>query len=160
MWFWWGKFFSNSIKSLSHCLSINFYYWTPFLFFSFKLFIYQHHFSVFWPVWPLQSLESSLAFHLVSEFLFFVLFRMLWMLVTVDKAKFSLRKTLITFNEVLALTQMLFIVYKSECRSLKTLINLHAYLCPLTSAIIIFSKAHDMSCFHSRNFRLESIFVT
>ena len=43
-----------------------------------------------------HSLESYVAFHFVSEFLFFVLFCIMWMLTTVNKAKFSLRKILIT----------------------------------------------------------------
>ena len=32
-WFWWDKFFSNSIKLLSHYVSINFFYWKTFTFF-------------------------------------------------------------------------------------------------------------------------------
>ena len=36
LWFWRQKFFSNSIKLLSHYISINFFYWTPLLSFSLK----------------------------------------------------------------------------------------------------------------------------
>ena len=33
--------------------------------------------------------------------------------------------------------------------------HIHDCICSLTSAIVIFSKAHDMSCSHKRNFRLR-----
>ena len=70
----------------------------PFLF----NFIYQLDSSVFWPVWALCSLESSVTFHLFSQFLCFVPFR-LWMLVTMNKDTFSLCKTVITFCNTPAL---------------------------------------------------------
>ena len=41
------------------------------------------------------------------SFCFFVLFRLLWILVTVNKAKFLLRKTLLTFSKIPALGWML-----------------------------------------------------
>ena len=34
-------------------------------------------------------------------------------------------------------------------------VQMLTFMCPLTSAIIIFSKANGMSCFHTRNLRLE-----
>ena len=97
--FWWEKFFRNSIKSLSNSVWINFFYWTPFLFFSSNFLIYQLDFSVVWPIWALRSLVSSdnllsvTSFYHVSEFLCFLRFWMLWMLVAVNKVKFSLQKT-------------------------------------------------------------------
>ena len=35
--FWWDTFFSNSLTLLSHYLPINFFYWTPFPFFCFRI---------------------------------------------------------------------------------------------------------------------------
>ena len=102
LWFWWVKFFGNSTRSLSY------YVWiissTEHFSFSFPsyFFIYQLDSSVFWPVWVLCSLESSVTFHLFSQFLCFVPFR-LWMLVTVNKDTFSLCKTVITFCNTPAL---------------------------------------------------------
>ena len=61
----------------------------------------------------ITNLESSVAFHLASKFLFFVLFWMLSMLVTVNKAKFSLQKTVIAFSK--------FPLYKTEFKSWKTI---------------------------------------
>ena len=34
------------------------------------------------------------------------------------------------------------------------------FIFPLTSAIILFSKAHVMICFNTRNFKLQQIFIT
>ena len=126
MWFWWDKFFSNSIKSLLHYVSINFLYWTPFLFFSFlsHFFIYQLDSPVFRPVWTLYSLETSTAFHPFSDLLFFQVFKMLWMMVTVNKAKFLLRETLISFSKITAFQWMLVTAYKIEFTSWKVLITL------------------------------------
>ena len=82
----------------------------------------------------------------VSLFLFF---RMLWMLVTVSKSKFSRWETLITFSKCLATR---YAVHKIEF----TFVTFTSLLvCPLTSAIIIFFETHDMSCFHTRSFKLE-----
>ena len=109
----------KSIYSIEHLL------------FSFPsdLFIYQLDFSFFWPVWHLSLAQRlTSAFHLVSEFLYFVLFRMLWMLVTVDKTKFSLWK----------IPAFGWISHKIECTSWK---GLGTFTCSLTSVIIIFSKA-------------------
>ena len=68
------------------------------LFFSFpsNFLICQLDFFFFWPVWALHSIKSSFTFHFVV-LKFFLLFPILWMLVTVNKAEFSLRKTFITF---------------------------------------------------------------
>ena len=38
-------------------------------------------------------------------------------------------------------------------------VQMLTFMCPLTSAIIIFSKANGMSCFHTRNLRLEKKIV-
>ena len=43
---------------------------------------------------------------------------------------------------------------------MKNIDNIYILICLLSSAIIILFKAHNMSRFHTRNFRLESIFVT
>ena len=45
------------------------------------------------------SVVLHIGFYLVSEFLFFALFQRLWMLVTVNKAKFSPQETSITFSK-------------------------------------------------------------
>ena len=51
------------------------------------------------------SLKVAVAFHigfyLVAKLLFFVLFQMLWVLVTLNKAKFLPQQTLITFSKTL-----------------------------------------------------------
>ena len=58
-----------------------------------------------------------------SEVSFFVLFRILWMLATVNKIKFSLRKTLITLVQSQScLGVNLVTVYKAKFTSWKTLI--------------------------------------
>ena len=49
---------SNSIKSLLHYVSINLFYCTHLLFFSF---IPQFDISVFWPVWALAALLNPLS---------------------------------------------------------------------------------------------------
>ena len=72
-WFWCENFFRNSIRLLSHYTSINVFYWTPFPFFSSYFFTYRLSFSVFWPVWALHSLESSVSY-LPSCFCFFFFF--------------------------------------------------------------------------------------
>ena len=92
------------------------------------------------------SLEFSVAFHLVSEFLFFVLFWMLWMLVTVNNALFSLWKTLITFSKIPTLGWMLVILCKMKFASRKILIT---FTCSLIYARLLppllFSLKH-MAC--------------
>ena len=90
------------------------------------------------------------------SFFFFVLFRMLWMLVNVKKGKFPLRKTWLTLSKIPGLEGMLVIVYKIEFISWKTWIIFTCSLaCPLTSAFIIFSEPHCMSCFHTQNVKLQ-----
>ena len=88
LWCWWDKFFSISFKSLSHNVSINFFYWTLFLFFYFVLLYLSTRFLCLLTCLSFVSLESSVAFHRVLEFLFFVFFRMLRMLFAVDNANF------------------------------------------------------------------------
>ena len=65
---------------LSPCVSINFFFWTPFSFFS-DFCTYQVHLSVFWALNRLCHLPYFF------EFLIFVYFWMLWILVTVNKVK-------------------------------------------------------------------------
>ena len=144
--FCWDRFFNNSIKLLSHYVLIKFF---SFLFFSFRLLYLS---TRFFCLLTCLSLNFSVAFHLrlhlVSEFLFFVLFRMLWMMVTMNKVKFSLQKTMITFSKFPATGC---VVYKIEFTSWKTFtIFIRSVVCPLTSAII-FSEAHGVSYFHARN---------
>ena len=88
---------------------------TEHLFFSFPsdFFIYQLDFSVF-------SIAFHFAFHSISEFLFSVLFWILWMLVTVNKATFSLWKKLITLSKFLI---MGWAVWKIGFTSWKTFIT-------------------------------------
>ena len=121
--FWFlmrDKYFSNtsSIKLFSHYVSVNSLYWTPFLFFLFRLLFLQLDLSVFWSVWVFNFLLPSTLFW--NFFFFFVLFRMLWMLVNVKKGKFPLRKTWLTLSKIPALEGMLVIVYKIEFISRKT----------------------------------------
>ena len=144
--FCWDRFFNNSIKLLSHYVLIKFF---SFLFFSFRLLYLS---TRFFCLLTCLSLNFSVAFHLrlhlVSEFLFFVLFRMLWMMVTMNKVKFSLQKTMITFSKFPATGC---VVYKIEFTSWKTFtIFIRSVVCPLTSAII-FSEAHGVSYFHAWN---------
>ena len=144
--FCWDRFFNNSIKLLSHYVLIKFF---SFLFFSFRLLYLS---TRFFCLLTCLSLNFSVAFHLrlhlVSEFLFFVLFRMLWMMVSMNKVKFSLQKTMITFSKFPATGC---VVYKIEFTSWKTFtIFMRSVVCPLTSAII-FSEAHGVSYFHARN---------
>ena len=117
-------------------------------FFSFPsdLFIYQLYFFVFWPVWTFNFLLLSILFW--NFCFFFIFFRMLWMLVTVNKAKFSPRKKLVTIvksQHVPCIRLSLHHVKTFRC----------SFVYPLTFAIIIFSEAHGMSCFHTRNFKLQ-----
>ena len=144
--FCWDRFFNNSIKLLSHYVLIKFF---SFLFFSFRLLYLS---TRFFCLLTCLSLNFSVAFHLrlhlVSEFLFFVLFRMLWLMVTMNKVKFSLQKTMITFSKFPATGC---VVYKIEFTSWKTFtIFIRSVVCPLTSAII-FSEAHGVSYFHAWN---------
>ena len=145
-WFWWDKFFSNSMKLLSHYLPISIFCWTAFLylqtFFINSIFL---SFELFEPC--SCSLESSVTFHLVLEFLFFVLFRILWMLATVNEAKFSLRKTLATLVKSLPCLGVnvgypllrLSLHHEKHWQHLML-----TFMCSLTSAIIILFKAHDI----------------
>ena len=138
--FWWDKFLSKSIKLLSFYVSIKFVYWTCFLFHQTCINSIYQSFDLFepwilccFPFWISSSFGAS----------FFVLFRMQWMLVTVNKARFSLRKTLVTFSEISAMRCAL---YKIEFAPWKT----YSLVCRRTSAIIISSEAHGMSCLNTK----------
>ena len=134
MWFWWDKFFSNSFEVLSHYVSINFLFWTLFLFFYFKLLYISTRFLC--SLTCLRLLQSWIFCYLSSCcFLVsvFVIFWMLLMVVRVNIATFSIQKILITFVILL--------------------------LCPLNYVIVVFSKAHGKPCFHRRNFIVVLVFV-
>ena len=143
--FWWDKFLSKSIKLLSFYVSIKFVYWTRFLFHQTSINSISQSFDLFepwilccFPFWISSSFGAS----------FFVLFQMQWTLVTVNKARFSLRKTVVTFSEI---STMRCAVYKIEFAPWKT----YSLMCRRTSAIIISFEAHGMSCLNGRNSRLE-----
>ena len=142
----------QSISSLEHL----------FFSFSWNFFIYQLDFLFLWPVWALHSFESFVSY--LSSCCFgvsvFVLFQMLWMLVNVNKAKFSLQNILIAFWQNPGLrVPMLVTMYNIMFTPWNILITfVHSLKCPLLSTIIIFSKAHAMSCFHTQNFRLVLVF--
>ena len=88
--------FNNSIKFLLRCVLIKFLYWTPFLFFSFRLLYLSTQFLCLLTCLSLEfSVAFHLEFHLLSEFLIIVVFRMLRKLITVNKATFSLQQILI-----------------------------------------------------------------
>ena len=89
----------TSILCINRFLLLNTF---SFLFLQTSLFsLFINSISLFFDLFePCTALNFLLPCHLVSEFLFFVLFRMLRMLVTVSKAKFSLRRTLITFSKI------------------------------------------------------------
>ena len=86
-------------------------------------------FSDLFDIWALHSV-SHLPFILFQSFCTLYFFGC-WMLVTVDKTKFSLRK-------IPAFGWMLFTAHKIEFTSWKQLVT---FTCSLTSVIIIFSKA-------------------
>ena len=123
--FWWDKFLSKSIKLLSFYVSIKFFYWTRFLFHQTSINSISQSFDLFEP-WIL----CCCPFWISSSFWasFFVLFRMQWMLVTVNKARFSLRKTLLTFSKISA---MRCAVYKIEFAPWKTYSLVYRALPPL-----------------------------
>ena len=73
---------STAIWILSlHSVSINLFFGTDLLFFCFRLFYLSTRFLRF------LSFESFFTFHLISDFLFIILFEMLWMLFMVNKVK-------------------------------------------------------------------------
>ena len=101
--FAWEEYYSLMILILlSDGVSINIFFWTPFLFFSFRLF-YLPIFYLSTRSTSFLSLESSGSFHLVSKFLAIScpfsgwMNEFLWMLFTVSKVKFTLSKTLIMY---------------------------------------------------------------
>ena len=82
--FWWDNFFSNSINiTFTLCISQSLLFKT-FSFVFYNFFTCQLN-SCLWTC--LSLIQSSIFCHLPSYFLvsFFVLFRMLWMLVTVNE---------------------------------------------------------------------------
>ena len=143
--FW--NFFSNSIKFFNQILVLKTFY---FIFLKTSLFMNFITLSLdLFEPWFFCCFP-----YFVSEFLFFVLFLILWMLVTVNKVTFSLRKTFITFSNILAKECG---VYKTEFALLETfyLTFTFSLVCPLSSVIIIFSEACGMSWFHKWNFKFE-----
>ena len=68
--FWWDKFFSNSIKSVSHYVSMKFFYWKPFIFLHISLFI--NLISPSLDLFKLCAALNLVIFCLASEFLFFL----------------------------------------------------------------------------------------
>ena len=83
--FWLHMFFNNSFYIALYIASINWFFWTSFLFSSSEFLTYWLDFSLFWP-WNYQSSTSTLATRTFPSFwLFVVPFRMLWMVVTVNK---------------------------------------------------------------------------
>ena len=137
---------------------MNFFCRTPFLFFSCTLYCLSLDFSVFLFLFEAfsRSLESSINFQFVSESLLFAIFWIVRMLATVNKARFSQQKTLITLVKSPPWSEcwLLCIRLRYIMKNIKN-VQMLTFMCPLTSAIIIFSKANGMSCFHTRNLRLE-----
>ena len=138
----------TSISSIEH------------LFFSFSscFFIYQLDSSVFWSFWTLYSLESSVTGHFSSLFWSFCALCFFgccecWLLMIrlsfhVGK-QWSLSVASWPWGELIT-------VYKTEFTPWETMITFTSlFICPLTSAIIVFSKAHCMSWFHTRSFRWQ-----
>ena len=83
----WCEISSSATVSilLSHHLSINSFFWTPFLFL--QSFTNQLDFCLLACLIHAQAWIFSFIVHLVCEFLFLVLFWVLWKLVTVKKLK-------------------------------------------------------------------------
>ena len=114
--FW--NFFSNSIKFFNQILVLKIFY---FIFLKTSLFMNFITLSLdLFEPWFFCCFP-----YFVSEFLFFVLFRMNWMLVTVNKVKFSLRKTFIIFSNIPAKECS---VYKTEFALLEHF-NIHMLAC-------------------------------
>ena len=138
-----------------HYVSIKFLYWSPFSSFLSNFFSCIKFSSLSLTCMSFEfSVVHHIGFYLVSEFLFFVLFQRLWMLVTVNKAKFSPQETS-TFSKTSAWVVP---CIRLSLHHEKYLKHSHSHLefaSSLTSAIIIFSEAHGMSCFHTQNFKLK-----
>ena len=82
------------------CVSINFFFWTPFSFFVRLLYLSSWFLC-------LLSIESSVSPSFFFEFLIFVYFQMLWMLVTVNKVKhMALRSHASQITSTTLLTQI------------------------------------------------------
>ena len=98
--------FSDSDETSFSAVILNFfqimYQSISFLFLQTYLFI--NSISLYFDLLePFTASNNLLPSHLVSEFLFLVLFPMLRMLVTMNKTKFPLRKTLKIFGKIPAL---------------------------------------------------------
>ena len=101
--------------------------------------LYQLDLFVVWPVWVLSFLLLSIfMFHLVSDYLFFILSSMQWMLVTVNKTMFSLWKT---FSKIS--------IWDMSCIRLSLLYEKHLLACcplippllfPLSTWYVMFSQ--------------------
>ena len=132
-----------------------------FLLFSFRLFYLSVRFLC---LLTCLSLEFFIyLFFVCLPFCFgvsvFVLFRVLWILVTVNKAKFSLRKALITLSKTPSLVWMLFTVYKIYIIIVFIIATfrrqlIYRLISPPISTSIIFSEALDISCFNTRILKL------
>ena len=127
--FWWDKFFSKSIKLLSLMYQSN--SCIEHMFFSIRLLSTR-----FLSLLTCLSLEFYGAFHFgfhpvwISSN-FFVLFRMQWMLVTVNKARFSLRKTLETFSKISAMGCAVFKILSVHHEKHNSLVCWRTLLFPL-----------------------------
>ena len=132
-----------------------------FLLFSFRLFYLSVRFLC---LLTCLSLEFFIyLFFVCLPFCFgvsvFVLFRALWILVTVNKAKFSLQKALITLSKTPSLVWMLFTVYKIYIIIVFIIATfrrqlIYRLISPPISTSIIFSEALGISCFHTRILKL------
>ena len=87
---WWDKFFSDSIKWLSYYVRINFFYW-PIFFLQTSVFINSISLS-----FELFDLIQFWIFSYLPTCFWVILFRILGMLVQLNKAAFPLHKTLIS----------------------------------------------------------------
>ena len=110
------------------------FFWTPFHLYFFRLFHLPIQFLCRLTCLNLvQSWIFCATLHLVSEFLFFVLFCMLWKLVTVKKLKNTAN------------------ISNADSRFC---LSIHYCIGLLTSGITIFSEAHDMQGSNTKNFSL------
>ena len=127
----------------------------PFSFLFLQTSLFIKSISPSFDLFDIWALNFLLPCFLLQSLCFFI-FLMLWMLVTVNRAKFLLQKKMNPCGKTPVLVWMLVTVKKIEFTSWKILIIFTwSLMCTLTSAIIIFFEAHVMSCFHTWNFKLE-----
>ena len=122
---WGDKFFSNSIKLILYCVWFKFLYWTDFHFIFLQFFLFINAISL------LCGLFEPWIFCFFPSYfggLFIALFRMLWMLVIVNKTRSSLRKTLVTFSKISAMRCTVFTI---EFTAWKIFKYFHVYACLL-----------------------------